>query len=112
MHEALTFDDCQLEPNYSEVESRNDCKTTSQLTKNYAIRIPLVAAPMDTVCNALMMEQLAVLGGVGCLHRFLSIEEQCKIVKQVSKIHIQTGAPLNCKYRSNRGLSGTGRTAI
>lgn len=94
MREALTFDDVQLEPNYSEIESRNECKLTSRLTRHFAIRNPIVAAPMDTVCSSKMMVRLAELGSVGCLHRFLSIEEQVKIVSEIKSVHKLFGTPI------------------
>jgi NAD(P)H-dependent flavin oxidoreductase YrpB (nitropropane dioxygenase family) len=73
---ALTYDDINLVPGYSEIESRSKINLTTQLTTNYSIRVPLVASPMDTVCDSEMAIAMADLGGVGCIHRFMTIEEQ------------------------------------
>jgi len=76
MKTALAYDDINLIPSYSEVESRQNIDLTTKLSTNYSIRIPLVASPMDTVCDSEMAIAMAELGGVGCIHRFMSIEEQ------------------------------------
>ena len=73
---ALTYDDIQLVPGYSDIESRKIIDLTTQLTTNYSIRVPFIASPMDTVCDGEMAVAMANLGGVGCIHRFMSIEEQ------------------------------------
>ena len=73
---ALTYDDIQLVPEYSEVESRQNIDLSTQLSTNYRIKVPLIASPMDTVCGSEMAIAMAELGGVGCIHRFMSIEEQ------------------------------------
>jgi IMP dehydrogenase len=80
---ALTFDDVQLKPQYSEVETRSDVKLDCQFTKNHSLFIPLVASPMDTVCDAQMMIALQKLGGIGCLHRFMRIDQQVMIVENM-----------------------------
>lgn len=87
---ALTYDDIQLVPAYSEIQSRQDIKLRTKLSKNYVIDIPLVASPMDTVCGSDMAIAMADLGGVGCIHRFMSIEEQSTEVKNVH-LHIYAG---------------------
>ena len=79
----LTYDDIQLVPSFSDVKSRQGIKIHTKLSKNYGILIPIVGSPMDTVCELEMAKKLAGLGGVGCIHRFLSISEQSKIVKDL-----------------------------
>ena len=91
MNTALTYDDVQLCPNYSEIESRSKIDLTTQLTTNYNIRIPLIASPMDTVCESEMAIAMAELGGVGCIHRFMSIENQAKEVAEVTYHHDESG---------------------
>lgn len=76
MKTALTYDDIQLVPSYSEIESRQNISLETQLTTNYKIKIPLIASPMDTVCDGFMAVAMAELGGIGCIHRFTSIEGQ------------------------------------
>jgi len=85
MNEAYTYDDIQLIPQYSEVESRGSIDLSTQLSRNFRISIPIVAAPMDTVCEWQMAVELMKLGGVGCIHRFMTIEEQVEQVKKVKK---------------------------
>ncbi|MDH3682586.1 MAG: IMP dehydrogenase [Acidimicrobiia bacterium] len=80
---GLTFDDVLLVPQRSSIRSRRDISLTTQLTRNHALAIPIVAANMDTVCEAEMAEALATLGGVGIIHRFLTVEVQADMVRQV-----------------------------
>jgi len=82
---ALTYDDIQLVPSYSEITSRQNIKLHTMLSKRYGLLQPLVASPMDTVCGYEMAYKMAELGGVGCIHRFMSVEEQCKIVNRLSQ---------------------------
>jgi IMP dehydrogenase len=83
MKYAYTFDDIQIIPKYSEVESRSQCNLTTRFTKQYKLGTPLVASPMDTVTEYGMALSIASHGGVGIVHRFMTIEQQRK---QVSKI--------------------------
>ncbi len=76
MKTALTYDDIQLVPGYSEIESRQNIDLTTQFTTNYSLRVPLIASPMDTVCGPDMALAMGRLGGVGILHRFMDIETQ------------------------------------
>ena len=82
-NQALTYDDIQLVPSYSTIESRQNIDLSTQLTTNYKIKVPLVASPMDTVCDGEMAVAMAQLGGVGCIHRFNTIEEQVGEVRFV-----------------------------
>jgi IMP dehydrogenase len=81
---ALTYDDITLVPQYSEIESRQNIDLTTQFTTNYKIRVPLIASPMDTVCDSEMAIAMAELGGVGIIHRFMTIEEQSQHVRKVN----------------------------
>lgn len=81
---ALTYDDVQLVPSYSEIESRQDITLRTKLSRNYVMDIPLIASPMDTVCESDMAIAMADMGGVGCIHRFMTIERQ---VDEVVKVH-------------------------
>jgi len=83
MREALSFDDVQLVPQYSEVESRDGADLTTEISKNYKLKIPLIASPMDTVTGLSMAISMCDAGGLGVLHRFMSIEEQTEAVKIV-----------------------------
>ena len=79
---ALTYDDIQLIPGYSEIESRSNINLETSFTRNYTLRVPLIASPMDTVCDSEMAIAMAELGGVGIIHRFMTIEEQSEHVSQ------------------------------
>jgi IMP dehydrogenase len=76
--ESLTFDDVQLVPKFSTLESRSEAITTTQFTRNYWIDKPLIGSPMDSVCGDRMIKRLWELGCVGVIHRFMTIDEQVK----------------------------------
>jgi len=79
----LTYDDIQLVPSYSSVSSRKNISLVTKVTKNYSLCIPLVASCMDTVCEHKMAIAIAQMGGVGCIHRFMTIEQQAKEVANI-----------------------------
>ena len=81
---ALTFDDILLLPDYSEVLP-NDVDLTTRLTKNLSINIPIISSAMDTVTESRMAIALAELGGIGIIHRNLSIADQANEVRAVKK---------------------------
>ncbi len=81
---GLTFDDVLLQPGASDVlPSQADTRT--QLTKSISLNIPILSSAMDTVTEADMAIVMAQLGGIGVLHRNLSIEEQAAAVRQVKR---------------------------
>ena len=84
MKENLTFDDINIVPKYSELKSRQDVDLNTNFTKKTTLhRTPIVAAPMDTICEYEMANQLLDQGSVGVLHRFRSIEKQAKDMKRL-----------------------------
>ena len=83
MNYSLTYDDIQLVPQYSNIPSRTKIKLHTLVSRRYGLLNPIVASPMDTVCGLEMAYKMFKLGGVGCIHRFNSIEEQSKIVKEL-----------------------------
>ena len=83
MKRALTYDDVNIVPKYSELESRGDVKLNTRFTKNTEITIPIVASPMDTVTELDMAREMMELGGVGIVHRFMSIEKQAKMINEL-----------------------------
>ncbi|MBR9859901.1 IMP dehydrogenase [bacterium] len=83
-YEGLTFDDVLILPRYSEVLPR-ETTTTTQLTKNLQINIPIVSAAMDTVTEADLAIALAREGGIGIIHKNMTIEEQAMQVKKVKR---------------------------
>jgi IMP dehydrogenase len=82
---ALTFDDVLLVPRRSRIRSRADVSTRTQLTRRIALEIPVVSANMDTVTTAPMAIALAQLGGIGVVHRFLSVEDEAAEVIRVKR---------------------------
>lgn len=80
---GLTFDDVLILPNRSDVRSRRDPVLKTQLTKKTALEIPLISANMDTVTEAPMAIAMAKEGGLGPIHRFMTIEDQVKHVSEV-----------------------------
>jgi len=93
---ALTYDDIQLIPFYSEVKHRNKISLRTKLSTNFELMIPLVASPMDTVCEHEMAFKMFQLGGVGCIHRFMSIEEQANEIKKlITSIENSSYDPFN-----------------
>ena len=82
---GLTFDDVLLVPKRSSVSSRKDIDVSTQFTRKIRMHIPIVASNMDTVCESEMAITMAHLGGIGVIHRFLSIEDQVKEVKKVKR---------------------------
>jgi IMP dehydrogenase len=80
---ALTYDDIQLVPEYSCIESRQNIRLDSIITINYSLKLPIIAAPMPTVCGGDMALTLSKLGAIGCIHRFMSIKDQADIVSRL-----------------------------
>ncbi|WP_449384942.1 IMP dehydrogenase [Chitinophaga vietnamensis] len=84
MPDGLTFDDVLLVPAYSEVLPK-EVNISSQLTKNIRLNLPMVSAAMDTVTEANLAIALAREGGIGILHKNMSIERQAEMVRRVKR---------------------------
>ena len=82
---ALTYDDVLLVPQYSAVDSRRKLSTLTKLTKEITLQIPIVSANMDVVTESEMAIAMAREGGIGIIHRFLSIDEQARQIQRVKK---------------------------
>ena len=91
-HFGLTFDDVLLEPRYSEVLP-GDVDVTTQLTKRIRLNIPLLSSPMDSVTESDMAISLAQEGGIGVIHKNLSIERQVEEVVKVKRALCQRHYP-------------------
>lgn len=82
---ALTYDDVLIVPRRSSFSSRSEANTKTRLTKKININIPIISANMDTVTEAEMAISLARLGGIGIIHRFMSIEENAEMIRRVKR---------------------------
>lgn len=80
---GLTFDDVLITPAKSDVKSRRDPSLRSQLTRKLQIETPILSANMDTVTESEMALAMNQLGGLGILHRFVTIEQQVDFVRQL-----------------------------
>lgn len=82
--EGLTYDDVLLVPDYSEVLPR-DVNIASKFTKNISINVPIASAAMDTVTEAAMAIAIAQEGGIGVIHKNMTIEQQAQEVRKVKR---------------------------
>src|SRR5271167_1635400 len=92
IREGLTFDDVLLEPGPSEVMP-TQVDTATRFTRQIALNIPLVSAAMDTVTESRLAIAMAQAGGMGLLHRNLSLAEQADQVREVKRF--ESGMVIN-----------------
>jgi IMP dehydrogenase len=78
---GLTFDDVLIVPAKSAVRSRKDPALNARLTRNHCLELPFVSANMDTITESPMAIAMNNLGGIGILHRFMSLEQQLNEVR-------------------------------
>jgi IMP dehydrogenase len=91
LKEALGYDDISLLPNFSDISSRKEVDTSTKISKNHQIKIPIVLSPMDTVSSVKSCIRMNKIGAAGVLHRFMSIDDQrlkSKIIKDESGFSI------------------------
>lgn len=94
IREMLSYDDVMIIPQYSEVNSRSEVDISTTLKtksgENINLKIPVIASPMDTVCESQMAGRLSAIGAVGIIHRFNSIEKQFNLVKEARDVFEST----------------------
>ena len=98
IREGLTFDDVLLVPKFSDVSSRSQTDLSTKLSRNISLNIPLISANMDTITEATMAVTIAREGGIGIIHRFLTIQEQ---VNQVLKVKRSGSVMIENPYSIN-----------
>src|SRR5579884_1739568 len=81
---GLTFDDVLIVPAKSEVRSRRSPLLDSKLTKTKSLRIPFISSNMDTITESAMAIAMGEMGGLGIIHRFMTIDDQAREVRKVA----------------------------
>ncbi len=94
---GYSFDDVLIVPKYNKVISRKDVDFKTKVTRNHGLDIPLIAANMDTVCESEMAIAIGKLGGLGVIHRFITIEKQAKDVEKIKKHNLIAAAAIGIK---------------
>jgi len=94
---GYSFDDVLMVPKYNKIRSRRDVVFKTKITRNHYIDIPLVAANMDSICESEMAIAIGKLGGLGVIHRFMTIKKQIEEVKKVKKQGLLTAAAIGIK---------------
>lgn len=89
---SLTFDDVLLKPAYSDVLP-SEVNTKTKISKNITIEIPIISAAMDTVTESRLAIAMAQSGGIGCIHKNLSIKDQTDEIRKVKKF--ESGIVIN-----------------
>lgn len=107
---GYSFDDVLLIPKYNRVKSRKEVSFKTKVTKNYFLDIPLLVANMDTVCESEMAIAVGKMGGLGVVHRFMTIENQAREIAKIKKENLLAAAALGVKDYEERvkALSDSG----
>lgn len=117
IREGLTFDDVLLVPKLSKITSRSQTDLRTKLSKNISLDIPLISANMDTVTESAMAVSMARQGGIGIIHRFLTVQEEVNEVLKVKRsgsVMIENPYVINpaktvkdaLRYMDEKGISG------
>ena len=103
---GLTFDDVLLVPRYSEISSRKIPSLKTKITKNFSIDLPVITANMDTITEHEMACTMALMGGIGSLHRFMDTDDQVKQVQLIKKYQKENN--LNTPIAASIGVKEEG----
>lgn len=93
MNYSLTFDDILLLPGYTDFD-RDEINLETKLTKKIKLKIPLISSPMDTVTESKLAIVLAKLGGIGIVHRNLTIADQAEEINKVKNENLLVGGAI------------------
>jgi IMP dehydrogenase len=102
INKGYSYDDVLIVPKYSELASRRDVKFETRISKNFKIDTPIIAANLDTICESKMAITLGRLGGLGVIHRLLSIEHQAEEVQKVKAQKLIAAAAIGVKDLEER----------
>ncbi len=97
INKGYSYNDVLIAPKYNTIISRRDVEFQTKITKNYKIDIPIIVANMDTICESKMAIEIGRLGGLGVIHRFLTIVNQAKEVRLVKKQELICAAAIGVK---------------
>lgn len=92
-----TFDDVLIVPKYNRVASRKDVNLRTRVTKSHYLDMPLIASNMDTICESGMAIAFGRMGGLGVIHRFLSVETQVAEIRKVKECGLLSAAAVGVK---------------
>lgn len=99
---GYSFDDVLIIPKYNKVVSRKDVNLKTKVTRNYFLDMPLIAANMDTICESKMAISFGKIGGLGVIHRFLTIEDQVLEVRKVKAENLICAVAIGVKDYEER----------
>lgn len=108
---ALTFDDVLLLPGYADF-SRSDIDLSTNVTRNIKLKLPLVSSPMDTVTESGLAIALAELGGIGIIHRNLSVADQASEAQKVKEKGLLVGAAIGPSHGYEERLEALVKAGI
>ena len=113
--EHISFDDILLVPQHSEINSRKDVSLSTILGDGLELDLPIIAAPMDTVCEENMALAMGRAGGLGIIHRYMPIEDQARRVKLVRDANAIVGGSVGARdsfVKDAELLANAGATLI
>ena len=87
MKKTLSYDDVLLKPQYSDIRSRNEVSLHTDLGNNLHLSLPILSSPMDTISEGAMAIAMMESGGTAVVHRYNTVEEQCRIIKASASAH-------------------------
>jgi len=85
MQKSLSYDDVLLVPQYSDIKSRAEVSTSTNLSAGLKLSLPIISSPMDTITETSMAFVMGTVGATGIVHRYNTIEEQTDIIKEVNE---------------------------